>query len=101
MLHIRCSWRAVSRLKSLLGREQYLEAEFYLGKRAGCCRVWCVRHRLYLHLVWTTRAREPLIDCALARFLCRFLRAMARKQRAYGLEIGMVQTHVHLLVRIH
>jgi putative transposase len=26
---------------------------------------------------------------------------MARKQRAYVLEIGMVRTHVHLLVRIH
>ena len=26
---------------------------------------------------------------------------MARKERAYVLEIGMVQTHVHLLVRLH
>jgi len=60
-----------------------------------------MRHRLYIHLVWTTRARAPLIDAALARFLCRFLRAMARKERAYILEIGMVQTHVHLLARLH
>jgi REP-associated tyrosine transposase len=59
-----------------------------------------VRHRLYLHLVWTTRGRERLIDRDLARFLCRFLRAIARKERAYVLEIGMVQTHVHLLARI-
>jgi REP element-mobilizing transposase RayT len=60
-----------------------------------------MRHRLYIHLVWTTRRRERLIDRDLARFLCRFLRAMARKERAYVLEIGMVQTHVHLLGRVH
>jgi putative transposase len=60
-----------------------------------------MRHRLYIHLIWTTRDRERLIDRDLARFLCRFLRAMARKERAYILEIGMVQTHVHLLARIH
>jgi REP element-mobilizing transposase RayT len=60
-----------------------------------------VYHRLYLHPVWTTRARAPLIDLAIARFLARFLRAMARRERAYVLEIGMVQTHVHLLIRLH
>jgi putative transposase len=62
---------------------------------------YTVRHRLYVHLVWTTREREPLIDSELARFLCRFLRAIARKERAYILEIGMVQTHLHLLARVH
>ena len=60
-----------------------------------------VRHRLYVHLVWTTRGRERLIDPELARFLCRFLQAMARKERAYILEIGLVQTHVHVLARLH
>ncbi len=60
-----------------------------------------MRHRLYIHLVWTTRARGRLIDATLAGFLCRFLRAMARKERAYILEIGMVQTHVHVLARVH
>jgi REP-associated tyrosine transposase len=60
-----------------------------------------VRHRLYVHLVWTTRERKPLIDSELAPFLCRFLRAMARKERAYILEIGMVQTHLHLLACVH
>lgn len=60
-----------------------------------------VRHRLYIHLVWTTRGRERLIGLELARFLCRFLRAMARKERAYVLEIGLVQTHIHVLARVH
>jgi putative transposase len=59
-----------------------------------------MRHRIYLHLVWTTQDRAALIDGQLARFLSQLLRALARKERSYILEIGMVQTHVHLLVRI-
>lgn len=58
-------------------------------------------HRLYFHLVWTTRDRQLLIDNAVAGFLCRILRSVARKERAYILEIGLVQTHVHLLARLH
>lgn len=57
-------------------------------------------HRIYAHLVWTTRDRERLIDAPAARFLCRVLRAMARKENCYLLEIGMVQTHVHVLARM-
>jgi len=60
-----------------------------------------VIHRLYCHVVWTTRNREPVIDAGLARFLCRFLRDVARQERTRILEIGMVTTHLHLLVRIH
>ena len=57
-------------------------------------------HRLYCHIVWTTREREPLIDSGLARFLTRYLRTIARQERAHILEIGMVATHIHLLMRI-
>ena len=60
-----------------------------------------MRHLLYCHLVWTTAGRAPLIDANLARFLCRFLRQIAREERAHILEIGMVATHLHALVRIH
>jgi REP element-mobilizing transposase RayT len=59
-----------------------------------------VFHRLYVHVVWTTRGRAPVIDAALAGFLCRVLRGLARKDRCYLLEIGIVQTHVHVLARI-
>ena len=58
-----------------------------------------MRHRLFYHLVWTTRSRAPLIDLEGARFLCRVLRPLAQEHRAEVLEIGMVSTHVHLLVR--
>lgn len=58
-------------------------------------------HRLYLHLVWTTRGRARLIDAPIANFLCRVLRAVARKEQATVLQVGIVQTHVHVLVRTH
>jgi REP element-mobilizing transposase RayT len=58
-----------------------------------------VRNRLFYHLVWTTAERASLIDVEGARFLCRALRPMAKEHRAEILEIGMVSTHVHLLLR--
>ncbi len=60
-----------------------------------------MRHRLYVHVVWTTRGRAPLLDAHLASFLDRFLRIIAREERALVLELGMVRTHVHVLLRIH
>lgn len=60
--------------------------------------VW---HRLYYHVVWTTRDRQPLIDASYAVFLSRFLRAVAKQERAQTLEIGIVSTHVHVLLQIH
>ncbi|HVX89149.1 MAG TPA: IS200/IS605 family transposase [Gemmatimonadales bacterium] len=60
-----------------------------------------MRHRIFFHLVWTTRVRAPLIDLEGARFLCRTLRPIASRHRAAVLEIGLVSTHIHLLVRAH
>jgi len=56
--------------------------------------------RIYCHIVWATRDRAPLIDAGLARFLCGFLRGVAAQEDSRILEIGMVRTHVHLLVRV-
>src|SRR5882762_3461963 len=58
-----------------------------------------MRHRLYYHVIWTTRSRLPLLNVDLAVFLSRYLRSIARQERAHVLEIGMVTTHLHLLVR--
>ena len=60
-----------------------------------------MHHRLYVHVAWTTRDRERLIDAPTARFLVRYLRAIARQERARILELGIVQTHVHVLARLH
>jgi putative transposase len=63
-------------------------------------RFGSVIDRIYCHIVWTTRHREALIDAGLARFLCGFFRGVASQEGARILEIGMVRTHVHLLVRV-
>ncbi len=56
---------------------------------------------VYVHLVWTTRDREPILDADTARFLCRLLRPMARREKSEILALGIVRTHIHLLVRLH
>jgi REP element-mobilizing transposase RayT len=60
-----------------------------------------MRHRLFVHLIWTTRERQSLIDARVARFLSEFLRDVASQERARVMAIGMVRTHVHMLVRVH
>jgi REP element-mobilizing transposase RayT len=59
-----------------------------------------MRHRLYLHVAWTTRDREPTITAPFAAFLGRFLPTVARQERATLLALGVVRTHLHLVVRI-
>lgn len=56
-------------------------------------------HRLYVHLVWTTRRRLPLITANRARMLDRYLRITAGYHHARVLAVGMVSTHVHVLLR--
>jgi putative transposase len=60
-----------------------------------------MRHRLFMHLIWTTRDRLPLIDAAAAEYLAANLPIIAWQERANVLGIGIVRTHVHLLVRLH
>lgn len=60
-----------------------------------------MRHRIYVHVVWTTRNRRRLIDATIADRLCPLIRNVADQEKAIVLGIGMVQTHVHLLVRLH
>ena len=56
--------------------------------------------RMYCQIVWTTRQRASLIDAGLAAFLCRYLRAVGSQEHVRILQIGMVSTHLHLLVRL-
>ena len=59
-----------------------------------------MRHRLYLHISWTTRDREPSLTAPFIDFLDRFLPAIARQERASILAFGAVKSHLHLIVRI-
>jgi len=56
--------------------------------------------RIYAHLSWTTWARLPLIDEAVAEFLLRFLLAEAKRHGARVVEIGVVRDHIHLLLEL-
>ena len=60
-----------------------------------------MRDRIYVHLVWTTRDRKPTIDQPVARFLSRYLVAVAHQERAGVHALGIVRTHVHLLLQLH
>jgi putative transposase len=54
-----------------------------------------------MHVVWTTRGRAALIDVDVAEYLAANLPIIARQERAHLLELGIVSTHVHMLIRIH
>ena len=60
-----------------------------------------MHHKLLVHIVWTTRDREATIDSRRAAYLWENLPVIARQERVHILEIGIVTTHLHLLVRIH
>jgi REP element-mobilizing transposase RayT len=62
---------------------------------------WIMRDRLFIHVTWTTRDRGRLIDVPRADFLASFLPIVCRQERANLLCIGIVQTHLHLLIKIH
>ncbi len=58
-------------------------------------------HRLFVHLVWTTRDRRPTITYPVAIVLHEQLAMIARQERALVIETGIVATHVHMLLRLH
>jgi len=57
--------------------------------------------RLFYHLIWATKGREPLITPAIEPALYRFLRARANKRFAVSLfVIGGMPDHVHILTSL-
>lgn len=62
---------------------------------------WGMYSRFAVHFVWTTRDRQPLIDRGRADFLWENLPIVTRQERALLLELGMVSTHIHLLMCLH
>lgn len=56
-------------------------------------------HQIYFHLTWSTLNRLPMIDGPTRAFLEQFMRRMAVQERAEVVEIAILQTHVHILVR--
>lgn len=55
---------------------------------------------LFVHLTWTTYRRMPMIGASEAAFLSRFLPAEAQRHHATVIALGLVQDHVHLVLRL-
>jgi putative transposase len=56
-----------------------------------------MRCRLFVHIVWTTRNREPTLNSGAATFLAAYLPAVAQQERSLLLALGIVRTHVHVI----
>lgn len=56
-------------------------------------------HSLFLMITWTTYERLPMIRAPEASFLLRFLPAEAQRHRMSVLALGVVEDHVHLVLR--
>ncbi len=56
-------------------------------------------HSLFLMVTWTTYERLPMIRAPEASFLTRFLPAEAQRHRMTVLALGVVEDHVHLVLR--
>lgn len=56
-------------------------------------------HQLFIHLAWTTLDRQPMINAATRSFLEEFFKKTAAKQEVEIVEVAMLQTHVHMVIR--
>jgi putative transposase len=56
--------------------------------------------RLFYHVVWTTRGREPLIGAGIERAVFGILRDAAERHNVIVHAIGGIEDHVHLALSI-
>jgi REP element-mobilizing transposase RayT len=56
-------------------------------------------HQIFIHLAWTTLDRLPMIDAATRSFLEEFFNKTASRQDVEIVELAMLRTHVHMVVR--
>jgi putative transposase len=56
-------------------------------------------HQLFFHLSWSTLDRRPMIDAATRAFLDEFIRRTAIRERVEVIELAILATHVHIVVR--
>ncbi|HZQ08291.1 MAG TPA: IS200/IS605 family transposase [Anaerolineae bacterium] len=57
--------------------------------------------QLYLHLVWTTWDRAPLVTPSVEKRLYGTILDKCRELKCLPIRIGGIEDHVHLLVRLH
>ena len=56
-------------------------------------------HQLFFHLTWSTFDRRPMIDAPTRAFLDEFLRRTAIREHVEVVELSILATHVHVIVR--
>jgi putative transposase len=56
---------------------------------------------LYVHCVWATWDRQPLLDARMERAIYGCIAAKCVELRCEALRIGGVENHVHVVVRLH
>lgn len=56
--------------------------------------------RLFVHAVWTTFARLPLIDEPVAAFLRQFVVTEVSRHGARVVEMGIVKDHIHVVLEL-
>ena len=56
-------------------------------------------HRIYFHITWSTRDRRPMIDSAVRDFLEPFIRRTSIANHVSVLALGILRSHVHLVIR--
>jgi len=65
--------------------------------------IWLMPHSysaLWIHLIWSTKNREPILVPALRKELFRVVLDIARDYEIYIDCINGVDDHIHLLVRL-
>jgi putative transposase len=56
-------------------------------------------HQLFIHLVWTTLDHLPMISGPTGEFLEDFFRKTAARQDVEIVDLAILKTHVHMVVR--
>ena len=57
-------------------------------------------YQLYVHLAWTTLDRRPMINGPTRDFLDAFFQKSAAREGAEITDLAIMQTHVHMIVRL-
>lgn len=55
--------------------------------------------QLFIHLAWTTHDRLPMINAATSAFLEEFFRKTASRQEVQIVDLAILKTHVHMVIR--
>jgi REP element-mobilizing transposase RayT len=76
------------------------QAEEYRRFAAKGQRMGSTLTKLYYHIVFSTKQREPLITAAFQDRLYRYIGGIAREYNVELLRVGGMPDHVHLVLRL-